>query len=78
MALIILCEGKTMRRSLLIMALVLLTVWATGCVIVDAGRVQSRGPVTVRSDSVEIRQGSVLGGPAADVRSDEPLPPAGQ
>ncbi len=35
MALISLCEGKAMRIYLLIAALVLATVWATGCVVIE-------------------------------------------
>jgi len=67
-----------MRRNLLTAALILMTIWATGCVIIDTGRLESRGPRSVRSESIEIRQGGIPGTPATDVSMDESLNPAGQ
>lgn len=58
-----------MRTSLLIVALVLTTVWATGCIIVDAGSVQSREPTAVRSAEVEVHQSHVA-------TPSTPIPPA--
>jgi hypothetical protein len=55
-ALRFLCEGKIMKRYLLITALVLTTVWATGCIIIDAGKMESRKPATTRSEECVIRQ----------------------
>jgi hypothetical protein len=34
-ALMFLCEGKIMRRYLLLAALALVTIWATGCVVIN-------------------------------------------
>jgi hypothetical protein len=56
-----------MRTYLLIAALALVTVWATGCVIIDADRIESRTPTTVRSDECVILQG-VTRGSASDLR----------
>ena len=55
-ALIILREGKIMKRYLLMAALALVTVWATGCIVIDAEKVQSVKPATIRSDECVIRQ----------------------
>jgi hypothetical protein len=63
-ALKILCEGKIMKRYLLMAALALVTVWATGCIVVDAEKVQSVKPATIRSDECVIRQS----GPAVPLR----------
>ncbi len=54
-----------MKRYLLVAALALMTVWATGCIIIDAGKVESREPVTVRSATVEVRQNPITA-PATD------------
>jgi hypothetical protein len=56
-----------MRTYLLIAALALMTVWATGCVIIDADRIESRTPTTVRSEECVIRPG-VTRGSASDRR----------
>lgn len=39
-----------MRRWLLGMALALVAVWASGCIIIDAKETASRTPAAVRSD----------------------------
>jgi hypothetical protein len=39
-----------MRGCWLGVALALVTVWATGCIIIDTKEMASRTPVTVRSD----------------------------
>jgi hypothetical protein len=45
-----------MKRYLLMAALVLVTVWATGCIVIDAEKVQSVKPATIRSDECVVRQ----------------------
>jgi len=45
-----------MRRNLLIAALILVTVWAPGCIIVDAEKVESRGPIALQSAGLEVHQ----------------------
>jgi hypothetical protein len=78
MILTVLREGKTMKRYLLIAALALVTVWATGCIVIDAEKVQSVKPATIRSDECVIRQS----GPAVPLRveagADEALDTAGE
>jgi hypothetical protein len=51
------CEGKIMRTYLLMAVLALVTVWATGCIIVDADRMESHRSATIRSEECVIRQG---------------------
>ena len=55
-ALMVLCEGTIVRRYLLVGALILVTVWATGCIIIDAEKMESRRPATIRSEECVIRQ----------------------
>ncbi len=59
----VLCEGKIMRRCLLLAALALTTVWAAGCIVVDAGRTESRTPATIQSEEYVIRQNLAVGTP---------------
>ncbi len=66
----VLCEGKIMRRYLLLAALALTTGWATGCIVVDASRTQSRTPTTVRSEEYVIRQNLAVGTPVFAPGSD--------
>jgi hypothetical protein len=66
----VLCEGKIMRRCLLLATLVLTTVWATGCIVVDAGRTESRTPATIRSEECVIRQNLAVGTPVFEPGSD--------
>ncbi len=56
-----------MRTYLLIAALALVTVWATGCIIIDADRMESHRSATVRSEECVVRQG-VTRGSASDLR----------
>ena len=66
MVLIVQCEGKIMKKYLLIAALALVTVWATGCIIVDAEKMESRKPAAVRSEECVIRQSLGVGAPALE------------
>ncbi|OHB67339.1 MAG: hypothetical protein A2Y76_03915 [Planctomycetes bacterium RBG_13_60_9] len=50
-----------MRKSLLMVALTLVTVWATGCVLIDAGGVESREPAKAGSDQIVIRESHAAG-----------------
>ncbi len=50
-------------------ALALTTVWATGCIIVDADRMESHKSATIRSDECVVRQGVTRGG-ASELRLD--------
>ncbi len=59
-----------MRRCLLLATLVLTTVWATGCIVVDAGRTESRAPATIRSEEYVIRQNLAVGTPVFAPGSD--------
>jgi hypothetical protein len=61
-----------MKTCLLVAALALVTVWATGCIIIDAGKVQGREPVTVRSATVEVQQR-----PATTPATEESIPTPG-
>jgi len=54
-----------MKRYLLAAALVLMTVWATGCIIIDAEKMESRKPATIRSETCVVSQGQV-GTPALE------------
>jgi hypothetical protein len=58
-----------MRTYLWMAALALVTVWATGCIIVDADRMESHKPATIRSDECVVRQGVTRGG-ASELRLD--------
>ena len=69
--LILLCEGKIMRTCLLMAALALATVWATGCIIIDADRMESHRSATIRSDECVIRQG-VTRDSASELHLDAP------
>ncbi len=62
-----------MKRCLLVAALALVTVWATGCIIIDAGKVQSREPMTVQTATVEVSQSPV---PAPATEESIPTPGA--
>jgi len=53
-----------MRKYLLGTALVLMTVWATGCIIIDAEKMESRKPATIRSDECVIHRGPAVDEPA--------------
>jgi hypothetical protein len=55
-----------MRRYLLIAALALMTVWATGCIIIDAEKMESRKPAAIRSEECVVRQSLGVGAPALD------------
>ncbi len=59
-----------MRRCLLLAALVLTTMWATGCIVVDMGRTESRTPTTIRSEECVIRQTLAVGTPVSEPGSD--------
>lgn len=55
-----LCEGKIMRKKLLVAVLALMAVWATGCIVVDAEKIQSRTPATIRSEECVVYQGHAV------------------
>ena len=67
-----------MRRYLLAAALALVTVWATGCIIIDAGKIQSRTPAPVRSDECVVCQGHAVGTPAVESGIDVTLETTGE
>ena len=77
-ALKILCEGKIMKRYLLMAALALVTVWATGCIVIDAEKVQSVKPATIRSDECVIRQSYSAVPLHVEAGTDETLDTAGE
>jgi hypothetical protein len=52
-----------MRKKLLVAVLALMAVWATGCIIIDAEKVQSRTPATIRSDECMVSQGHAVDTP---------------
>jgi hypothetical protein len=58
-------------------ALVLTTMWATGCIVIDAGRTESRKSATVRSEEYVIRQNLAVGTPASAPGSDRTRDAAG-
>jgi len=60
-----------MRKYLLSLALALVTVWATGCIVVDAEKVESRKPATVRSEECLIQQSSA-GAPTLELEGHVP------
>jgi len=57
-----------MTRYLWAAALALVTVWATGCIIIDAEKVQSRRPATIRSDECVVHH-SQASTPASELDS---------
>jgi hypothetical protein len=59
-------EGKIMRRNLLIAALVLMAIWATGCIIIDAATLESRQPATIRFEECVIHQSLLPNAPALE------------
>jgi hypothetical protein len=65
-ALIFLCEGMVMRRYVLLAALAFLAVWMTGCVIINAGKLQSRTPATIRTEQCVVYQGPGVGAPVSE------------
>lgn len=60
-----------MRRCLWMAALALLTVWATGCIVIDAEKVQSRKSVAVRSDECVVYQSHAVEVPAVEQGSHD-------
>jgi hypothetical protein len=60
-----------MRRYLLTAALALTTVWATGCIIIDADRMESHRPATVRSEECVVQQNDA-GTPAVEQAGHTP------
>jgi len=58
-----LCEGKIMRKRLLVAVLALMAVWATGCIVVDAEKIQSRTPATIQSAECVVYQGHAVDTP---------------
>jgi hypothetical protein len=58
-----------MKRCLFIAALALASVWATGCIIIDAEKVESRRPVAVRSDECVVSQSHAADTPAIEQNS---------
>jgi hypothetical protein len=55
-----------MRRCLWAVVLALVTVGATGCIVIDAEKVQSRKPMAVRSDECVVYQGHAVETPAVE------------
>jgi hypothetical protein len=55
-----------MKRRLWIAALALMSVWATGCIIIDAEKVQARKPATIRSDECVVYESHAVDAPAAE------------
>jgi phage gp45-like len=46
-----------MKKCLLAVALALVTVWATGCIIVDADKMEVRQPTSIQSQECQVQQG---------------------
>ena len=67
-----------MRRCLLAAALALVTVWATGCIVIDAEKVQSVKPATIRSDECVIHQSCPAVSLHVEAGTDEALDTAGE
>jgi len=61
-----------MRRNLLLAALALLAFGMSGCIIIDAAKVQSCTPTTIRSEEYMIRQGPGVGSSAITPESRVP------
>jgi len=59
-----------MRTYLLMAALALVTVWATGCIVVDADRMESHKAATIRSDECVVCQGHWPCGGASELCLD--------
>jgi hypothetical protein len=78
MVLIVLREGKIMRKYLLMVALAVVTVWATGCIVIDADKTQSRTSATIRSDECMVRQSHAVGAPAPESATDAILEITGE
>jgi hypothetical protein len=55
-----------MRKKLLVAVLALMTVWATGCIVIDAEKIQSRTPATIRSDECVVYQGHAADAPTSE------------
>ena len=49
-----------MRKKLLVAVLALMAVWATGCIVIDAEKIQSRTPATIRSEECAVYQGHAV------------------
>lgn len=49
-----------MKKKLLVAVLALMAVWATGCIVVDAEKIQSRTPATIRSEECVVYQGHAV------------------
>ena len=49
-----------MRKKLLVAVLALMAVWATGCIVIDAEKIQSRTPPTIRSEECVVSQGHAV------------------
>ena len=64
--LIFLFEGRTMRKNLLIAVLVLMTVWATGCIVINAEHVEPCGPATMGSGDLTICESHAIGVPVCE------------
>lgn len=55
-----------MRKKLLVAVLALMAVWATGCIVVDAEKIQSRTPATIRSEECLVYQGHAAEAPTCE------------
>jgi hypothetical protein len=62
-----------MRRCLLLAVLALVTVWATGCIIIDAEKAESRRPATVRSEECAVTQSPADNAPVLESGADVTL-----
>ncbi|MCL5278652.1 MAG: hypothetical protein M1376_01940 [Planctomycetes bacterium] len=58
-----------MKTYLWMTTLALTTVWATGCIIIDADRMESHKSAMIRSEECVIRQG-VTRGTASELHPD--------
>jgi hypothetical protein len=45
-----------MKKCLLVTVLALVSVWATGCIVIDAEKSESRRPAALRSDECVVYQ----------------------
>lgn len=55
-----------MKRCLLAVALALVTVWATGCIVIDAEKTESRKPAVSRSDECVVYQSHAVDTPTVE------------
>ena len=59
-----------MKRWLLVGALALVTVWATGCIVIDAEKAESRKPAVSQSEECVVYQSHAVDTPTVEQGGD--------